>query len=34
VTVIVVQPRRQRPNKEGTVPVAILQAPPATDVWE
>jgi serine/threonine protein phosphatase PrpC len=34
VTVIVVQPRRQRPKKEGTVPAAILQVPPATDVWE
>jgi serine/threonine protein phosphatase PrpC len=34
VTVIVVQPRRQRPKKEGTVPAAILQAPPTTDVWE
>ena len=34
VTVIVVQPRRQQSKKEPTVPAAILQTPPATDVWE
>jgi len=34
VTVIVVRPRRQLSKKERTVPAAILQQPPATDVWE
>ena len=34
VTVIVVQPRRRQSKKERTIPTAILQEPPATDVWE
>lgn len=34
VTVIVVRPRRRQPEKERTVTAAILQDPPATDVWE
>jgi serine/threonine protein phosphatase PrpC len=34
VTVVVVRPTRQQPRKERTVPAAILQDPPATDVWE
>jgi serine/threonine protein phosphatase PrpC len=34
VTVVVVRPTRQQPQKERTVPAAILQEPAATDVWE
>jgi serine/threonine protein phosphatase PrpC len=34
VTVIVVRPTRQRPDRERTVSPAIAQTPPTTDVWE
>jgi protein phosphatase len=34
VTVVVVRPTRQQSQKERTVPTAILQEPPPTDVWE
>lgn len=34
VTVVVVRPQRSRSRKEPTVPAAILQDPPTTDVWE
>jgi serine/threonine protein phosphatase PrpC len=34
VTVVVVRPQKQQSRKEPTVPAAILQDPPATDVWE
>jgi protein phosphatase len=34
VTVVVVRPTRQPSQKERTVPAAILQERPATDVWE
>jgi serine/threonine protein phosphatase PrpC len=34
VTVVVVRPTRQESEKERTVPAAMVQEPPATDVWE